>query len=104
MVNVMDKTKFYDQVKDRMLRYAKGDSQAQPYSGHWPTADKQRDLAVVLRDEMINIGVSDVFLDDDKCVVYGRIPGNMPEGAGRAVGFIAHIDTAPDASGTNVKP
>ncbi len=104
MLNVMDKTKFYDQVKDRMLRYAKVDTQSQPYSGHWPTTDKQRDLAGVLRDEMINIGVSDVFLDDDKCVVYGRIPGNMPEGAGRAVGFIAHIDTAPDASGTNVKP
>ncbi len=100
----MEKSGIYEQVKIRLLRYSQIDTQSQPYSGHWPTTDKQRDLAHLLRDEMIEIGVSDVYMDEAGCVVYGRIPSNMQGGNGTAVGFIAHMDTAPDASGFEVKP
>ena len=48
----------YEKVKERLIRYAKIDTQSQPYSGHWPTTEKQKDLAIVLKKELIDIGVS----------------------------------------------
>ncbi len=86
------------------MRYARVDTQSRPFTGSWPTTEKQADLARMLKEELISIGVPDVFLDEKACVVYARIPSNLPDGKGRAVGFIAHMDTAPDASGTDVKP
>ena len=93
---------FYDQVKERMIRYAKVDTQSQNGTDAVPTTAKQFDLARMLRDEMETIGVSDVWLDEDKCVVYGVLPSNT-EG-GTPIGYIAHMDTAPDAPGSGVKP
>ncbi|MCR4950843.1 MAG: peptidase T [Solobacterium sp.] len=93
---------FYEQTKERMIRYAKVDTQSANGTDAVPTTAKQFDLAYMLKDELIRIGVSDVWLDEEKCVVYGTIPANT-EGA-RPVGYIAHMDTAPDASGTNVRP
>ena len=100
----MSNSEIYEKVKERMIRYAKVDTQSQPYKGTWPTTDKQRNLAYMLRDELIRINVSDVYMDEEACVVYGKIPSNMTDGTGTAVGFVAHMDTAPDASGENVKP
>ncbi len=100
----MSKTKIYEQVKNRMIKYAMVDTQSQPYSGKWPTTDKQRDLGHLLKDEMTEIGVKNVYMDEENCVVYGIIPSNLPENTGTPVGFVAHMDTAPDASGTDVKP
>lgn len=93
---------FYEQVKERLIRYAKIDTQSQNGTDKTPTTDKQFDLAHMLRDELERIGVSDVWLDEKNCVVYGTIPSNI-EG-GMPIGYIAHMDTAPDASGTDVKP
>lgn len=100
----MNKTELYTQVKERMMRYAMVDTQSQPYSGHWPTTKKQFDLALLLKEELQQIGATKVYLDQEACVVYGRIPANIPADSYEAVGFIAHMDTAPDASGTDVKP
>ncbi len=100
----MEKINVYEKVKERLIRYAKIDTQSQPYSGHWPTTEKQKDLAIVLKKELIDIGVSDVYLDETNYVVYGRIPSNINDENATAVGFVAHMDTAPDASGTDVKP
>lgn len=86
------------------MRYARVDTQSMPFCGSWPTTEKQADLARMLKEELTAIGVPDVFLDEEACVVYARLPSNLPDGAGMAVGFIAHMDTAPDASGTDVKP
>ena len=99
----MEQREIYEQVKERLIRYARIDTQSAEYTGHWPTTEKQKELARVLKDEMISIGVSDVYMDDDKCVVYGKIPSNIPSAHVMPIGFIAHMDTAPDASGTNVK-
>ena len=93
---------FNEQVTERMIRYAKTDTQSSPASGTVPTTMKQFDLAKMLRDELKEIGASDVYLDEEKCVVYGLLPSNT--GKGMPIGYIAHMDTAPDASGTDVKP
>ncbi len=100
----MRKDEIYGRVRERMIRYACVDTQSQPYEGTWPTTAKQRDLGKMLAEELRTIGVPEVYYDEPHCVVYGRIPSNLPEGTGRAIGFIAHMDTAPDASGTDVKP
>lgn len=100
----MNKTELYTQVKERMMRYAMVDTQSQPYSGHWPTTKKQFNLALLLKEELQQIGATKVYLDQEACVVYGSIPANIPADSYEAVGFIAHMDTAPDASGTDVKP
>ena len=94
----------YEQTAERLMRYARVDTQSQPYSGKWPTTDKQRNLAIMLRDELAAMGVPYVRFDEENCVLYAAIPSNLPPGEGPAVAFITHMDTAPDASGTDVKP
>ena len=94
-------TQFYEQVKERMIRYAKVDTQSSNHSKTVPTTMKQFDLARMLYEELKQIGCSDVWLDEEKCVVYGKIKANAE---GKPLGLIAHMDTAPDASGTDVKP
>ena len=96
-------SEFYDGVLERLIRYAKVDTQSKPGVTCVPTTAKQFDLAKMLKEEMEKIGVSDVYLDEEKCVVYGILPSNLDHDA-KKVGFVAHMDTAPDASGTDVKP
>ena len=101
---------FYEKVKERLIRYAKIDTQSANGTSRVPTTDCQFDLARVLYEELIQIGVPDVYLDEEKCVVYGKIPASPDEHAGtcpvtpRPLGFVTHMDTAPDASGKGVKP
>ena len=99
---------YYESVKERLIRYAQVDTQSINGTDAVPTTAKQFDLARMLRDELEEIGVQDVFLDEKCCVVYGKIPSNLSnvskEHTGRDIGFIAHMDTAPDASGSGVKP
>ena len=98
------RTPFYEGVKARLLRYARVDTQSDNGSASVPTTQKQFDLARMLQDELRTIGASQVWLDEEKCVLYARIPSTLPNGGGEAVGFITHMDTAPDAPGANVRP
>ena len=91
----------YEQVKERMIRYAKIDTQSLPFSGTWPTTPGQRDLGEELYRELSAFGAKDVYFDVEHCVVYAKIPGNADA---EPVGFVAHLDTAPDAPGRGVKP
>ncbi|MBQ4000433.1 MAG: peptidase T [Oscillospiraceae bacterium] len=93
---------FYDSVRERFLRYARIDTQSASGAAETPSTSKQFDLARVLRDELIAIGVSDVWLDEEHCVVYGVIPSNT-EG-GMPIGYVAHMDTATEAPGGPVIP
>lgn len=95
---------FYDAVKERFLRYVKIETTSMPNVPETPTTSCQFDLARVLEDELREIGASDVWMDPQACVVYGSIPSTLPEGGGRSVGFVAHMDTSPDVSGANVRP
>ena len=98
------RTPFYEQVRERMVRYAKVDTQSDANSKDTPTTKKQFDLARMLYDELLRIGVREAWLDEIACVVYGKIPSTMPDGGGRAFGLVTHMDTAPDAPGANVRP
>lgn len=98
----MDRTPFYEQVRDRLIRYARVDTQSARVSDTVPTTKKQFDLARMLRDELMKIGAADVWLDEEKCVLYGRVPATA-EG-GMAFGLVTHMDTAPDAPGANCRP
>ena len=88
-------------VLERFLRYVVIDTQASPDSTAYPSTAKQLDLSRLLEDELRGLGVSDVELTRHGYVI-GTVPGTVPEAP--VVGLIAHIDTAPGTSGTNVRP
>lgn len=90
------------ELKDRLINYVKIDTTADPDSDTCPSSKKQFNLANLLKQEMIDMGFQDVILDDN-CYLYGTIPSNIDKKV-PTVGFIAHMDTAPDFSGTNVNP
>ena len=92
----------FSSTERRLLRYAAVTTQSKRYEGKWPTTDCQRDLAKILYEELKGLGVKAGY-DEENCVVYGRIPSNM-EGPDYPIGLIAHLDTAPDVKGWDVKP
>lgn len=86
---------------DRFLRYVAVDTQSNEESESQPSTAKQLDLLGMLRDELVAMGVEATL--DEYGYVMGRIPSNRSKDAPK-IGFIAHVDTAPDASGKDVKP
>jgi len=86
---------------ERFLRYTKIDTQSQHDAETYPSTAKQLDLARLLEKELRDLGMSEVELDP-----YGYVTATLPaniEHSCPVVGFIAHMDTSPDASGENVK-
>lgn len=90
-------------VVDRFLHYVSIDTQSDPKSGMYPSTEKQKKLGQVLAEELAEKGASDVRMDDFG-YVYGRIPATPGCEKEPVIGLIAHMDTAPDCSGTDVKP
>lgn len=91
---------------ERFKRYVQIDTQSDEDSETVPSTAKQMDLLRLLRDELDELGVADVSIDD-KGYVYGKIPSNLSAKESKKVptiGFIAHADTTPSVTGTNVKP
>ena len=92
-------------VIEKFLKYVKVDTQSDPDSGTSPSTMKQHDLAKILRDELIGIGASNVYYDEDHCYVYASIPSNIDDGKKRyKMGFVAHMDTSDEVSGKDVNP
>jgi tripeptide aminopeptidase len=87
---------------DRFLRYVQIDTQSDPQSNSYPTTEKQKDLGKILAEELQNIGIADALMDEWG-YVYGTIPSTTSKKV-PVICFCAHMDTAPDCSGTNVKP
>ena len=87
-------------VLDRFLNYVTYDTQSDEASKTCPSTDKQKVLGEALVAEMKAIGIADAFMDENG-YVYGTVPGD-PEKP--TIGLIAHMDTAPQAPGANVKP
>jgi len=90
------------EVADRLLRYVQVDTQSDPYSDSFPSTAKQKNLSKILVDELLAMGVQDAQMDQ-----YGYVMASIPATHQRKVPvvcFCAHVDTAPDCSGTNVKP
>ena len=91
-----------EKILDRFLRYVAVDTQSDEESPSQPSAAKELDLLRMLRDELQALGVEATL--DEYGYVMGRIPSNLGDRKVPAVGFIAHVDTAPDASGASVRP
>jgi tripeptide aminopeptidase len=89
-----------DDVLDRFLRYIRIDTQSAHGVDASPSTEKQLDLCRLLRDELEEIGLDDVRLDEFG-YVYGSLPGVE---SAPVIGLIAHVDTSPDVTGTDVKP
>ena len=90
-----------EKILDRFLRYVAVDTQSNEESESQPSAQKEWDLLKMLKAELEAMGVETTL--DEYGYVMGRIPGNIGKEV-PAIGFIAHVDTAPDASGANIKP
>ena len=91
-----------DQIVNRFLKYVSFDTQSDEASSSTPSTEKQFRLAEYLVEELRAIGLEEVEMDAQG-YVYATLPSNV-EHAVPAIGFIAHIDTSPDASGANVQP
>lgn len=97
-----------EKVLDKFLRYVKIDTQSKDGESTTPSTLKQFDLAKLLENELMQLGVKDISLDEH-CYLFATIPSNIPQnnpafGKVPAIGLLAHLDTSPDVTGANVKP
>ncbi len=91
-----------DKILNRFLRYIQIDTQSDENSKTYPSTQKQLDLARLLEKKLKNLGLAEVELDN-----YGYVTATLPSNIKKdipVIGFFAHMDTAPDISGKNVKP
>lgn len=88
-----------ESVVERFLRYVSYETTSDEFSETCPSTPKQRLLGQQLVKEMLEMGIADARIDENG-YVYGSIPGDP---ALPAIGLIAHMDTAPDASGANIR-
>lgn len=91
-----------EQVIERLIRYAKIDTQSDFTSETTPSTQKQFDLLHVLKDELAEIGLTDITLDENG-YLFASLEANTDKEV-PTIGFLAHVDTATDYTGTNVKP
>jgi tripeptide aminopeptidase len=89
-------------VMERFMRYVQIDTQSDPNSHSHPSTEKQKTLSNTLAAELRSIGVQDAHADEYG-YVYATIPSNSEKQI-PTICFCAHVDTAPDCSGTDVKP
>jgi len=87
---------------ERFLKYVQIDTQSDPLSNSHPSTGKQKDLSRLLADELKQIGLTDAHMDEWG-YVYATLPSNTDKKV-PVICFCAHVDTAPDCSGTDVKP
>ena len=95
-------------VAERLMRYVQIDTQSDPNSLSFPSTEKQKDLSTLLLQELLAIGLVDATMDTNGYVM-ATIPSTIEQEKLDAlklpvICFCAHVDTAPDCSGTNVKP
>lgn len=88
---------------ERLLHYVKIYTTSDEESASVPSTNRQFDLAMALVEEMKELGIEDARVDEH-CYVYGSIPATPGYEDKTAIGFIAHLDTAPDYNGEGVKP
>jgi tripeptide aminopeptidase len=91
-----------DSLAERFMRYVQVDTQSDPTSDTHPTTEKQKDLSKILCAELLALGIA--AETDTYGYVYATIPANSDKKNIPVICFCAHVDTAPDCSGTNVKP
>lgn len=90
-------------VLERFLNYVVVETTSDPYAENFPSTKSQLDFGHTLMEEMKELGLTDVT-QDEYGYVFGTIPSTVPDYKGKILGLIAHMDTAPAASGKNIKP
>ncbi len=90
------------QTIDRFIKYVKIDTQSDPNSETFPSTKKQWNLANLLVDELKEMGMQEVSIDENAYIM-ATLPSNSSKDI-PTIGFIAHFDTSPDYSGSNVNP
>ena len=91
-----------EQVMERLIRYAKIDTQSDFTSETTPSTQKQFDLLYLLKDELATIGLTEITLDENG-YLFATLESNTDKEV-PTIGFLAHVDTATDFTGTNVNP
>lgn len=89
-------------VEERFLKYVQIDTQSDPSSNTQPSTEKQKDLSRLLVVELHEMGIRNAILDE-----YGYVYASIPSNSAKSIPvvcFCAHVDTAPDCSGKDVKP
>lgn len=99
----MSQLNFKQDLINRFVRYAKIDTQANPKSNTFPSSEKQFDLANLLVQELKDMGLTDTFIDKN-CYVWATIPSNTAKTNVANIGFVSHMDTAPDFTATGCNP
>lgn len=90
-------------VTERFLRYVTIDTQSDPNSDTYPSTEKQRNLGILLLNEIIALGLQDAHLDEYG-YVYATVPANTAKENTPVICFCSHMDTSPDCSGKDVRP
>ena len=90
-------------VTDRFLKYVTVDTQSDPIATSFPSTEKQKNLAKILVEELLEMGIYDAHTDEWG-YVYATIPSNSAKQNIPTICFCSHMDTSPDCSGFNVKP
>ena len=93
-----------EKVIENFLQYAVIDTQSSEDSCSAPSTEKQHDLARLLADQLSEMGAKEITYDTDKCYVYASVPATAGNESAPVIGFIAHMDTSPAVTGTNVSP
>lgn len=93
-----------DKTIDNFLRYVKVDTGSSEESQTTPSTMKQHDLAQMLVEELKAMGAEEITYDKEHCYVYATIPASKGCEGSPVLGFIAHMDTSPAVTDTNVKP
>ena len=91
-----------EKVIERLLRYAKVNTQSDETSDTTPSTEGQWDLAHMLVEELKEIGMEDVTIDE-RAYVMATLPENV-DGDVPTIGWLAHLDTATEFTGENVNP
>ena len=89
-------------IAERFMRYVQIDTQSDPNSERFPSTEKQKNLSSILVEELKQMGIDDAHLDE-----FGYVMATIPSNTNAqqpVICFCAHVDTAPDCSGTDVKP
>lgn len=89
-------------VLDRFLRYVKIDTQSDPHSATIPSTEKQKNLSLLLVEELHAMGITDAEMDEFG-YVYATIPANTDKDV-PVICYCSHVDTSPESSGANVNP
>jgi tripeptide aminopeptidase len=87
---------------ERFVKYVQVDTTADPNSTTFPSTEKQKDLSRILVEELLAMGVQDAAMDEYG-YVYATVPATIDKDL-PVIFFCSHVDTAPDCSGTDVRP